>query len=933
MNVSSSSANQINENRFDAVNLIIINDHGNIKDELKKGLSICKSTQEVESLLSSLDAEFVKSKKYFFSVVESKKILNLKIEFFPKIDKISYLTDIEGQVAIERNCQFLKKEFYRPELENWCFERLQTYYQTLGYRNINFSLTIKEKTYNQVSLIAKLDKGGRQRIRKIFFNNIFYKEHSNFKDFFHQVTGSYYDRTMLSEVINLAIKSLESQGFRNISIQEKNIVAAPEGLDIYYDVSISRKINIYLSIDNGPMYFDLRKHIRDKIRISSLEYSILELKTHIDKYLNSRGRYESKIKIDQMAGIDRQGLNYTNYYINVKLGRRLFLSDVSFHGLEQQEDQDLSKIFYQNGSDLIRNGFYDRGYLDRFKDEIGNYFLSKGYLFASVTSVHQESEGQDNIRFEYNIQRGHKMSIRSIQMGLPPSLDKKIRPLLVNKEGGHFNPLVLADDIKKIMSEVDREGYLNASAGNVRPKDIVFYDFDNYQVDLKININLGRKIAYYATEIKGNTTTKIRIFDYHINLKKGELLSKQKLDQIRVDLLSTSLFESVDISVPIERYIQTPEQHFAYIVINVNERKRGRLEVAPGIRSDLGIKLASTLSYRNLWGHNRTTSLKILGNRRFVNNFDPQREYSQTKRIEYDVEVDFKDPYFYIPFNVQFSNKVLYSRRRFYSFDAEILRLSSELSSIHWNFLNTFLKYQIESINQENAAQDNDSGYFRIGSLLPGFSINLKNSEVLPTAGLQITTQLEFAKPTFYSLNRDDLRIDYTKLLIDTSFYIPHPLGTVAFNLAGGVQKNHATDQRYENEILVTQGYIPGIKVFRLDGFYNVRGFAYDEINRLSNGDPVGEYVVIDKFYFVNYKIEPRFFLNDSAVLGVFFDAGGLRPNSFKPLEVRSSVGVSFKILTPIGTLDFDYGLKLQRISDDKRRESLGRIHYAVGHF
>ena len=83
-----------------------------------------------------------------------------------------------------------------------------------------------------------------------------------------------------------------------------------------------------------------------------------------------------------------------------------------------------------------------------------------------------------------------------------------------------------------------------------------------------------------------------------------------------------------------------------------------------------------------------------------------------------------------------------------------------------------------------------------------------------------------------------------------------------------------------------------------------------------------------------NLKIEPRYFLNDTLMAGVFYDAGRVFVNRMDLGELRDSVGVTFKIVTPVGTLDFDYGIKLLRKKDPSGRlEDPGRFHVSIGFF
>jgi outer membrane protein insertion porin family len=164
-----------------------------------------------------------------------------------------------------------------------------------------------------------------------------------------------------------------------------------------------------------------------------------------------------------------------------------------------------------------------------------------------------------------------------------------------------------------------------------------------------------------------------------------------------------------------------------------------------------------------------------------------------------------------------------------------------------------------------------------------------------------------------------------------------------ACSLSFGYQKNLATDiliDGYGMPIIDSdgayklKGFIPSIKVFSLSGIDNVRGFTPNEINKLDTGQNIGEVIVKDKAFFSNLKFEPRYYFNEQFAFSFFLDGGRLYVGEFNPVTMRFGAGIGLKLLTPVGSLDFDYGVKLKRKTfSSSQREEFGRFHLSIGFF
>ena len=539
--------------------------------------------------------------------------------------------------------------------------------------------------------------------------------------------------------------------------------------------------------------------------------------------------------------------------------------------------------------------------------------------------------------------------MRSIRLeGVPPEFEESILSKLKSKIGNPFNPILFAEDIKIIPQTLQDNGYYFADLTNANDDDIVKYSKTGSDVDIFMKVNHGPIVKLNRIIILGNTKTKKRVILKKIPMEKDDFITPNKTRDIEGAISATGLFNSVTV---------TPQRHNSKnastdLIVRLVERDYGLVEIAPGYRTDLGLKLTGTASYLNIGGANRSLTLRGQVNQRInYQTFDPRRRKERKQFIEFNTSLIYNQGDIFDTM-IDTSSSLSWQRRRFYGFDADIMRGNTTFTRDLSRTLSSSLRYQIEQITQTDGTEARDNGSFTIGAITPSLTYDLRNSQTLPVKGAFFNMSMEFANPYFLSQDTNDLTVNFYKLVSRNRFYIPYKNGTIAISMVAGVQENLAKnlvrnpdgspvliDETNSNGQVVdtikrTEGYIPNIKVFRLTGMDIVRGFNDEEINRLPDGRDITQARVQNKAFLANFKLEPRYFINDSLMTGVFLDAGRVYVDQVDLGELRSSAGITFKILTPVGTLDFDYGIKLLRKrNQDGTLESPGRFHVSIGFF
>lgn len=650
----------------------------------------------------------------------------------------------------------------------------------------------------------------------------------------------------------------------------------------------------------------------------------------IEKY----GYKNFTVKVKTKNVIDVNKERALHYYVDIKEGKLANIESLVFKGNGFYSDKELEAFFYTNGSDMVVDRIHDLNYYYHFLELLREKYIQDGFVSVFIEKpflAYDKTSGGVNIT--YRLREGVRTQVSSLNiLGLSAELSDDIKTALANKTNNFFNPIEFENDLNFIKSYLRARGYFFTKIKNLNSTNLVHYSEDHTSVDLTIDIYAGYKMYTDEIIIIGNKKTRKLLIKRELGFKPGDLITSDKIEQAQTALLSLGIFNQVQIQP-----VRTNKANTDVLVF-VREKDFGLVELAPGIRSDLGFKLSTTLNYNNIDGMNKKISFKGSVNSRLnLNSLDDERRKDGTKLLEYNSAINYSESHLFHS-EYEFRASVAKIRKRFYSFDADIQRLSFSLSKEYNAWFSSNLKYQLETISQFNATEttdglDTNHGHFQIGSITPSFSFDFRDRKINARKGAFFGLSLEVANPSFLSQSDDDLVVDYYKFISRNKFYVPFGRDVVlAMSTSFGLQQNNARDLNSAGEV---EGYIPSLKVFRLSGADIVRGYEDSEINTVSGtNEDITSSRIENRAYMVNLKIEPRLFLSDTTVFGVFYDAGRVFVDEFDSSDLRSSVGVTFKYLTPVGSLDFDYGIKLLRKKDsDGKLDSPGRLHVSIGFF
>lgn len=819
---------------------------------------------------------------------------------------------------------------------------LENFLKSRGYKDYKLSL-FETNALGSKNMFIGIRIGPAIVLNKISFpKNMESLNLQGFVKRFKALEGKPFNQLEYKIIIQEVEKTLVKSGYLYSSVT-------------YRQVLTNFNLNLELLIELGPRVqftsrgnkiftkFEITSNLSRSARTKINRLNTAMIIETIEDMYKERGFYFTNVQVRTITGKTKSKRTVINYYIDIKEGRKLRINTLKFFGNRFLTNERLSEILNENSSDLVSNGFFDEKSLKGFKGILIKLYQENGYVDFSIAGPEFVFiNNEDAVDVSLYLKEGKQYIIEKFNIcDCEQELKDEIEKELINKEKSPINVHEVDDDFKKAIDKIKDLGYYYATLESIN--DRVEFDTFNSHATINFSVKKGLKTKINKIYVNGLEKTKDFVVQRELLLETGDYISPNRLTALKKRVNSLGLFQTVKV-YSIKNKKTKDGFQLVDVFVDLKEKDFGSGEVALGYRTDIGARAAVGILYNNFAGRNWIGSIDLQSNYRFnFSNLDKDRNPLDTKFIEFGGNAGFTFPYFYsTPLST--SLNLSYKKQRFYGFDAKILRFSYVNS---YNFLSNLsfdIKYQFETIDQFQATEDIDNDSFKIGSVTPSFTLDLRDRAIAPTRGAFFQLSWEFANPILGAQESDELTVNYNRLMLRNKFYIPISNKLVwANSYSFGVATNFANQvnlsdegavQTYDDGTVVPTGYIPSIRVFRLDGQDTIRGFTDEEINQLDDGRDIGEVIVTDRAYLQVFKSELRYSLSDNLRVGVFFDAGSIKLNSFQAGRLRTSSGITSKFVTPVGSLDLDFGVKSRRRRfDNGTREQFGRLHFSIGFF
>ena len=601
----------------------------------------------------------------------------------------------------------------------------------------------------------------------------------------------------------------------------------------------------------------------------------------INEFLSSNGYFQSYVdyKVNLLAN------NKVNLFFDIVLNQQFFAKNIFFIGNKKFSTSTLQSVISTTESSWL--DFFKTSSIpsvDRVNQDVSSlkkFYLNKGYYDVQIPSASIDIMDKKYANIIFTINAGNKyifekFTINNKALSLKDKdllfLDREIKSF----EKKDYSPDSLSKLLKIIRDYFDSNSItVNIDyALNKIGTDVLSVAFDIEEIYEKRFIN--------NIVVKGNDITEEAVIRNNIFFSEGDLYSQLKISKSIDSLKALSFFKNVKFST-----VDVKNSNNIDIVILLEEQPTGEVSAGAGFGT-AGAVLNFSLKEKNFLGKGIATNTslilgtqKILGNLSFTDPDFRSNGNSFTGKV-------FANKYTYD--NAAYDNKVT---------GASIATSYEALKDIN---LETGFALDLDSIDARPGAssiiQLRDGEYVTSKFFYNVYN-DKRNKKFQPTSGYTagfgqglatLVSDVPFISNTIFGSFYKELAADF--------------VGSIRYKIKS-INAIGEKDIKLSDRIFLSE--------------YELRGFSYREVGpKLSN-----------EFVGGNYSYSTNF---SSTIPNGLPDAWGTRSNVFVDVanvwgadfsadsnvsKIRSSVGVGFEWVSPLGPISFTYTEPISKDSSD----------------
>jgi len=494
---------------------------------------------------------------------------------------------------------------------------------------------------------------------------------------------------------------------------------------------------------------------------------------------------------------------------------------------------------------------------------------AQGYYDAKITI--EIDENAEPARVSFQVSLGPVYVFKSIEIdvsGKAKGLKLPTPDRLGLKAGQPARAKPVVDAEQALLTAMKNKGFPFPKIAERR----VVVDHKSRDVTVNFDIDPGPEARFGSTGIEGLQSVEKKYVLDKLPWQKGEKFDASLLSEYQQRLTATKLFSIVRID-----YAEKLDKHdLLPVVVKITERKHRSVRAGAAWSSDEGIGGKLTWEHRNLFHNGERLYLGIVAS-----------------QIDLSVQSAFEKPAFLrddqslaTSFNIADETTDAYDSQ---NVDGTLLidrKIREKM------ILGAGLGFRSSKVTQLEQTAD-----FQLLYLPAHFDWDRSNNLLDPTSGGRLKVQLA----PYYDVAKSNL--GFVKGLLVYSHYFKL-LDKPFILFAGRIAAGSVSGADFND--------IPADLRFYAGGGGSIRGYAYQKVGPLVEGDPIGGRSLLE------FSAELRFKVTETIGFVVFLDGGSAFEATYPNFDetIRWGAGPGVRYYTPIGPLRLDIGFPLNKRAD-----------------
>ncbi len=712
------------------------------------------------------------------------------------------------------------------------------------------------------------------------------------------------------------IKTRVGQEYRQVVISDD--LKRLYNTGYFSDVRVDRKeegngLKVIIYVDEKPIVEEITF---SKIRYYSKKVILSKIKTQAGKFLDKKtlnddintikelyikkGLTQAEVDIEEFVD---EATNKVTLHVVIREGYRVKIRKINILGNAAYKDAKAIKAMKSRSAWIFNSGYLKEEVLAEDMERLQAFYEKNGYIDARATySVEKLHRGLVNV--DVTVDEGKRYYVGDIVLtgnAIVSSyeIDASMKDI---KKGKIFSKVKLADDLANIRSLYFDKGYIFAKINestSLNPQD--------GRVDLKLDVEEGGIAYINKIKVQGNTQTRDIVIRRELRMYPGDQFDGVKLRRSKERLANLGYFEDVNFDIQ-----DTDVQDQKDLLVEVKEAKTGSFSFGGGYSTVDSLIGFVEVEQKNFDFAN-WPSLTGGGQR-----LSARAEIGSTKNSEM---ISFTEPWMFdYPISGGFDLYRMAHLRESdtgYAYDQTRtgikLRAGKEIS----DYLSTAGYYRLESVDisnmdpVESADLQAEVGKNMVSSVGASLTRDHRDSTITPTKGWVGTIGSDVAGGPFGGDK------DFYRLEVNAAYYVPLRYNAVV-SLSG--RAGYVDAYGSSKKVPIFERYFAG-------GAQSIRGYSERGIGPVdvNTKDPIGgESILVGS---LEYTIP----LIEVIKLAAFFDAGNVWPKStdLGSDKLYAGYGLGFRVKTPIGPMNLDYGIPLQKEPGEDSKNS-GKFYFSV---